>query len=76
MTRFLNEGGFIFQNLMFYYESETSSRPSGIIFLEGCYSERIPSCIAQTPLVSSNVSGQGSKVNKEEKLQVRNFYEN
>lgn len=56
---------------MFYYESETSSRPSGIIFLEGCYSERIPSCIAQTPLVSSNVSGQGSKVNKEEKLQVR-----
>ncbi|CAO1412033.1 unnamed protein product [Diamesa serratosioi] len=59
----------LYQNLMFYYESETSSRPSGIIFLEGCYSERIPSCIAQTPLVSSNVSGQGSKVNKEEKLQ-------
>ncbi|CAO1416546.1 unnamed protein product [Diamesa tonsa] len=46
----------LYQNLMFYYESETSSRPSGIIFLEGCYSERIPSCIAQTPLHCFTVS--------------------
>ncbi|XP_015118324.1 ras-specific guanine nucleotide-releasing factor 1 [Diachasma alloeum] len=29
------------QNLLFYYESETFSRPSGVILLEGCYCDRL-----------------------------------
>lgn len=32
---------FYFQNLLFYYESETCSRPSGVLLLEGCYCERL-----------------------------------
>lgn len=31
----------IFQNLLFYYENESSSRPSGVILLEGCYCDRL-----------------------------------
>ncbi|RZF36325.1 hypothetical protein LSTR_LSTR006589 [Laodelphax striatellus] len=31
----------LYQNLLFYYESETSSRPSGVVMLEGCYCERL-----------------------------------
>ena len=30
-----------FQNLLFYYDHDTSNRPTGVIFLEGCYCERI-----------------------------------
>lgn len=30
-----------FQNLMFYYESDTCNRPSGVLLLEGCYCERL-----------------------------------
>ncbi|KAG5680535.1 hypothetical protein PVAND_010039 [Polypedilum vanderplanki] len=64
----------LYQNLLFYYESETSTRPSGIIFLEGCYCERLvsaPACIAPgSPLLSNNNSNANiSKTNKEEKLQ-------
>ena len=29
------------QNLLFYYEMEHSARPIGVIFLEGCYCERL-----------------------------------
>lgn len=63
------------QNLLFYYESETSTRPSGIIFLEGCYCERLvsaPACIAPgSPLQTNNNSNNNSsKTNREEKLQV------
>lgn len=65
----------LFKNLLFYYESETSTRPSGIVFLEGCYCERLvsaPSCIAPgSPLQTNNNSNiNSSKANKEEKLQV------
>ncbi|KAI5697974.1 hypothetical protein M8J77_013251, partial [Diaphorina citri] len=28
-------------NLLFYYESESSNKPSGVIFLEGCYCDRV-----------------------------------
>ena len=37
----------LYQNLLFYYDSEHSSRPIGVIFLEGCYCERLltpPAC--------------------------------
>jgi hypothetical protein len=71
-----------YQNLLFYYESETSSRPSGIIFLEGCYCERLvsaPACISGSPLLTNNnANANSSKTNKEEKLQVewKLFYQN
>ncbi|XP_072402937.1 ras-specific guanine nucleotide-releasing factor 1-like isoform X1 [Diabrotica undecimpunctata] len=32
----------LYQNLLFYYESEQCNRPSGILMLEGCYCERLP----------------------------------
>ncbi|XP_043192498.1 ras-specific guanine nucleotide-releasing factor 2-like [Amphibalanus amphitrite] len=31
----------LYQNMLFYYETESSSRPSGVILLEGCYCERL-----------------------------------
>lgn len=58
------------QNLIFYYDSESSTRPLGLIFLEGCYCERIvsaPSCLVSTSATSGS---QSSKASKEEKLQV------
>ncbi|RWS11512.1 ras guanine nucleotide releasing factor-like protein [Dinothrombium tinctorium] len=30
----------VFQNLLFYYENDTSSKPSGLIFLEGSYCDK------------------------------------
>jgi hypothetical protein len=33
----------LYQNLLFYYECDTSPRPSGVALLEGCYCERIVS---------------------------------
>lgn len=58
------------QNLLFYYENENSSKPSGIIFLEGSYCERLttpPSCVG-SPVVKSS--------QKEDKLQVSYCYYN
>lgn len=52
------------QNLLFYYDNEHSVKPSGIIFLEGSYCERLitpPSCVGSPAIKSSQ---------KEEKLQV------
>ncbi|XP_044728082.1 ras-specific guanine nucleotide-releasing factor 1-like [Chrysoperla carnea] len=31
----------LYQNLLFYYESEGCTRPSGVLLLEGCYCERL-----------------------------------
>lgn len=65
---------FNFQNLLFYYDNEASTRPSGLIFLEGCYCERLisaPSCLGSA---SGTSGGQGSKNHKEEKLQVSFSY--
>lgn len=50
--------------ILFYYENENSSKPSGIIFLEGSYCERLttpPSCVGSPVAKSSQ---------KEDKLQV------
>ncbi|XP_046679239.1 ras-specific guanine nucleotide-releasing factor 1-like [Homalodisca vitripennis] len=31
----------LYQNLLFYYDSESCNRPSGVLLLEGCYCERL-----------------------------------
>ena len=31
----------LFQNLLFYFENESSTRPSGVIFLEGSYCDKV-----------------------------------
>ena len=31
----------MYQNLLFYYENESSVRASGVVLLEGCYCERM-----------------------------------
>ncbi|KPM07683.1 ras guanine nucleotide releasing factor-like protein [Sarcoptes scabiei] len=31
----------LFQNLLFYYENDHSSKPSGVIFLEGSYCDKM-----------------------------------
>ncbi|XP_024946979.1 ras-specific guanine nucleotide-releasing factor 2 isoform X3 [Cephus cinctus] len=31
----------LYQNMLFYYESDACSRPSGVILLEGCYCDRL-----------------------------------
>ncbi|XP_058822147.1 ras-specific guanine nucleotide-releasing factor 1-like isoform X2 [Topomyia yanbarensis] len=59
----------LYQNLLFYYESEQSSRPSGLIFLEGCYCERLVSAPSLSGPPIGSGGGQGSKATKEEKLQ-------
>lgn len=33
----------LLQNMLFYFESESSSRPSGLYLLEGCVCDRSPS---------------------------------
>lgn len=57
------------QNILFYYDSEQSSKPSGVLFLEGCYCERLVSAPSGlgTP---GGTNGHGHKQSKEEKLQV------
>ncbi|XP_066901194.1 ras-specific guanine nucleotide-releasing factor 2 isoform X3 [Halyomorpha halys] len=42
----------LYQNLLFYYDSESCARPSGVVMLEGCYCERLispPSKNKDTP---------------------------
>lgn len=41
----------LYQNVLFYYENDQSTRPSGIYLLEGCTCERAPA-----PKVSSAIS--------------------
>lgn len=66
---------FLRQNLLFYYDNEQSSKPSGVLFLEGCYCERLVSAPSGlgTPGGSNGNGGghHGHKHSKEEKLQVR-----
>ncbi|XP_052122507.1 ras-specific guanine nucleotide-releasing factor 2-like [Frankliniella occidentalis] len=31
----------LYQNLLFYYDSQSCTRPSGVVMLEGCYCERL-----------------------------------
>lgn len=40
----------LLQNMLFYFESDSSSRPSGLYLLEGCACERAPS---PKPLLSA-----------------------
>jgi hypothetical protein len=39
----------LYQNLLFYAENEEANRPSGVIFLEGCYCERLITPIGTGP---------------------------
>ncbi|XP_014612802.1 PREDICTED: ras-specific guanine nucleotide-releasing factor 2-like [Polistes canadensis] len=39
----------LYQNLLFYYESDTCSRPSGVILLEGCYCNRLITAKGKEP---------------------------
>lgn len=58
----------LYQNLLFYYDQESSTRPTGVIFLEGCYVDRI---IAASTTASSVVLSQTLAKNlKEDRMQV------
>lgn len=59
----------LYQNLLFYYDSEQSARPTGVIFLEGCYVERIiaPSTTANSVVLSQTLA----KNLKEDRMQVK-----
>ena len=46
----------VFQNLLFYFESETAVKPSGLIFLEGSYIEKVTSNPAVNTRNPSHVS--------------------
>ncbi|KAG0435633.1 hypothetical protein HPB47_018384 [Ixodes persulcatus] len=39
----------LYQNLLFYYESDSAAKPSGVLFLEGSYCERL-----LTPVTGKN----------------------
>lgn len=58
----------LYQNLLFYYDQEQNIRPTGVIFLEGCYVDRIiaPSSTANSVVLSQTLA----KNLKEEKLHV------
>ncbi|XP_014483395.1 PREDICTED: ras-specific guanine nucleotide-releasing factor 2-like isoform X5 [Dinoponera quadriceps] len=39
----------LYQNMLFYYENETCTRPSGVIMLEGCYCDRLITAKGKEP---------------------------
>ncbi|XP_025156495.1 ras-specific guanine nucleotide-releasing factor 2 isoform X2 [Harpegnathos saltator] len=39
----------LYQNMLFYYENENCSRPSGVILLEGCYCDRLITAKGKEP---------------------------
>lgn len=59
------------QNILFYYDGEQSARPSGVVFLEGCYCERLVSAPSGLGTPGGTNGGGSHKHSKEEKLQVR-----
>lgn len=65
---------FPLQNILFYYDSEQSSKPSGVLFLEGCYCERLVSAPSGLGTPGGTNGGHGHKHGKEEKLQVSVYY--
>lgn len=44
----------LFQNLLFYYENENSNKPSGVIFLEGSYCDKVVNATATSSSSSSS----------------------
>ncbi|XP_026480897.1 ras-specific guanine nucleotide-releasing factor 1-like [Ctenocephalides felis] len=50
----------LYQNLLFYYETEGSGKPSGVLLLEGCYCERL---ITSTQTQSAALA---AKLNKQQ----------
>lgn len=64
----------LLQNLLFYFESDSSSRPSGLYLLEGCVCDRAPSPkptlsakeplekqVRPAPLLTSQRPGRGPR---------------
>ncbi|XP_076396250.1 ras-specific guanine nucleotide-releasing factor 1 isoform X4 [Megachile rotundata] len=39
----------LYQNLLFYYENESCTRPSGVVLLEGCYCDRLITAKGKEP---------------------------
>lgn len=58
----------LFQNLLFYFENEHSQKPSGVIFLEGSYCDKM--VITTSKTITASVSATGTSTN----LQVRTNY--
>ncbi|XP_055644260.1 ras-specific guanine nucleotide-releasing factor 2-like isoform X2 [Toxorhynchites rutilus septentrionalis] len=59
----------LYQNLLFYFESPQTTKPAGLIFLEGCYCERVISCPSLISSPVSSTGDKGSKVIKEDNSQ-------
>ena len=57
-----------FQNLLFYYDSEQSLKPIGVIFLEGCFCERV-----MNPGTAAEKSVQ-NKLNSEKMVRKSHFW--
>ena len=54
----------LLQNLLLYYDSENSGKPIGVIFLEGCFCERVLNPVTGNAVGSGGNAGN----NKSEKL--------
>ena len=53
----------LLQNLLLYYDSENSGKPIGVIFLEGCFCERVLNPVTGNAVGSGGNAGN----NKSEK---------
>ncbi|XP_027204104.2 ras-specific guanine nucleotide-releasing factor 2-like isoform X1 [Dermatophagoides pteronyssinus] len=51
----------LFQNLLFYFENEHSQKPSGVIFLEGSYCDKM--VITTSKTITASVSATGTSTN-------------
>ena len=62
-----------FQNLLFYYDGEHSAKPTGVIFLEGCFCERV---LNPSTGSTSGTAGVGSSnnVGSSEKMVVKKAF--
>ena len=59
----------LYQNMLFYYENDTTTRPSGVCLLEGCYCERVV-----IPATHKLIKGDAEKqVSQEEHLPFFNL---
>ena len=55
---------FTLQNLLFYYDSSESVKPIGVIFLEGCFCERVLNPTTGSTSTAGNQSGNKSDQNR------------
>lgn len=50
----------LYQNLLFYYESDSAAKPSGVLFLEGSYCERLLTPVTGKNTGSTQVSNNSA----------------